>query len=169
MPRPTNFEDAYPLSPLQQGLLFHALYAPDEGVYIDQLSYLVDAPAGFDAEPLRRAFAEVVARHGALRTAFSWQRRDAPLQVVLRTVKLPFAEHDWRRLDPAAAQERLARLLAEDRRRGFDLAAAPLARINVCRLSERSFQLILTYHHVVLDGWSVLLIQEELFARIAAA
>jgi hypothetical protein len=88
-----NVESIYPLSPLQQGMLFHTLFAPHTGVYFQQLNCVLRGE--IDAGALRKAWERVVARHGALRTCFLWEEVDNPLQVVRKHVKLPWQEHDW--------------------------------------------------------------------------
>ncbi|MES1241993.1 MAG: amino acid adenylation domain-containing protein [Acidobacteriota bacterium] len=163
-----NFETAYALSPLQEGLLFHALYAPQEGVYLDQLSWLLDGPEPLDTAALRNAWRRVVERHAVLRTAFSWKRRGSPLQAVLRRVEVPVEEHDWTSIPEAGRRERLQDFLRADRSRGFDFARPPLLRVALMRLSERTWRCVLTYHHVLMDAWSLSLVLREVFAFYAA-
>ncbi|HVR95692.1 MAG TPA: amino acid adenylation domain-containing protein [Thermoanaerobaculia bacterium] len=141
-------ENVYILSPMQQGLLFHSLYTPAEGLYIDQV--VAELPGRVDAAALERAWRHAVARHAVLRTSFHWQGLDKPLQVVHPAVQLPFAVHDWRGEGP----DRLERYLEEDRRRGFDLGKSPLLRLALTRTGEDRHLLIWTYHHILLDAWS---------------
>ena len=100
-----NVEALYPLTPLQQGMLFHAVYGHEAHAHVVQLAYqlhgAVDAPA------LRRAWQSVLDRHPALRAAFLWERREKPLQVVRRGVELPWVEEDWRGMEPGAQAARL--------------------------------------------------------------
>jgi len=102
-----NLEDVYPLSPLQEGILFHSLYAPESGVYVEQLSCALVGP--LDAAAFARAWERVIERHAVLRTAFVWKSQKRPLQAVQREVALPLSSEDWSQL---AAGEREARLLA---------------------------------------------------------
>ena len=88
-----NVEDIYPLSPLQQGMLFHALYSPETGAYVEQWPLLVEGPLDVDA--FHRAFQRAVDRHAALRTGFVWENVPQPLQVVLREARLPAERLDW--------------------------------------------------------------------------
>jgi amino acid adenylation domain-containing protein len=155
MKKTNNIEDIYPLSPLQQGMLFHALYDPEAGLYHDQVIFDVTAPGGIDVEVFRRAWEENLRRHGALRTVFSWRRRDAPIQLVLRRVRLLFEAHDWAPSEPAAREERLRRYLEEDRKRGFDFSKAPLLRVALIRHAPEEYQCLLSYHHILMDAWSL--------------
>ena len=134
-------EDIYPLSPMQQGMLFHALRDGENDAYVNQVGLEV---LGFDADKLRAAWQAVSDRHAVLRTGFVWRTCPASAQqVVYRHVTVPFVEEDWR--DRAAALERSGRLdaaLAEVSRReresGFDLSRPPLQRVRLIRLDDRA-------------------------------
>jgi amino acid adenylation domain-containing protein len=162
-----HVEDAYPLSPLQEGLLFHALAAGEPGMYVTQVGYTL---AGrLDLELFERAWQAVVQRHPALRTAFAWKSAERPIQVVGREVRVPLAVEDWRGL-PAAERDRLwEERLTADRARGIDPTRAPLLRLFVAREQEGLHRLLWTHHHLLLDGWSVGLVLQEAFATYRAA
>jgi amino acid adenylation domain-containing protein len=151
-------EDVYVLSPMQQGLLFHSLYAPDEQLYVDQL--VLEIEARLDPGLLAAAWQRVVARHPALRTSFHWQGLDKPLQVVHREVTVPFAAHD-RRGEP---RRRVDDLLEDIRRRGFQLGRPPLLRLDWVWTSETGGLLAWTYHHILLDAWSASVVLAEVTA-----
>src|SRR5690606_11626493 len=89
-----NIEDVYPLSPMQQGMLFHALHDAEDSLYVNQVSAEV---RGIDPGRMRTAWQAVSDRHAALRTGFIWRELSgAPRQVVYRHVEVPFVEEDWR-------------------------------------------------------------------------
>ncbi|HEX8474859.1 MAG TPA: amino acid adenylation domain-containing protein, partial [Pyrinomonadaceae bacterium] len=157
-----NVEDLYPLSPLQQGLFFHTLYAPTSGVYVEQLSCTLRG--ALDVEAFKQAWQQVVDRHPVLRTAFVWKELAEPIQVVRQRVKLPCVEEDWRGQSPVEQQEHLQAYLKADRERGFDLSKAPPLRVALFRLSDDSFHFLWSYHHLVLDGWCTPLVLREVFA-----
>src|SRR5919205_487679 len=157
-----NVEDIYPLSPLQEGLLFHTLYTPESGVYFQQLRFRFNGT--LDAGAWERAWRRVVERHAVLRTAFAWQGHERPLQVVLRRVRVPWQEFDLRGLPESEQRERLEAFLEEDRRRGFDLARAPLLRMTLFRLSDDDAEFVCSHHHLLVDGWSTSNLLKELFA-----
>ncbi|MEA2602727.1 MAG: hypothetical protein QOF89_3719 [Acidobacteriota bacterium] len=148
-----GIEDIYALSPLQRGLLFHALVEPDAGIYVEQVSWTIEGRLDVDA--FRRAWQRVADRHPILRTAFIWEDLDEPVQVVHRRLDLPFESRD-----PAGP---LDELLAADRQRGFDLGTAPLQRILLVRLAADRHLFVWTHHHLLLDGWSVPLVLREVF------
>jgi amino acid adenylation domain len=163
----SNIEDIYPLSPLQEGMLFHTLYAPAERLYLDHIVYELRLHQELDVEALKRAFQKVVDRHQALRTAFVW-KQEKPRQVVLKHLELPVSEEDWQSLPAAEQQQRMDLFLKEDRARGYDLANPPLMRISIIRLHEKLCQLVFSYHHITLDAWSVSIIFKEILEFYAA-
>ncbi|WP_344582136.1 amino acid adenylation domain-containing protein [Streptomyces lunalinharesii] len=156
-------ESVLPLTPMQQGMLFHALYDSDAvDVYTVQAAFELHG----DVCParLRAACAATLARHPVLRTGFRVRANGQPVQLVRRTVTTPWTEHD---LAGEPAETRRARLLAfmeEDRLRRFDMAAPPLMRFALIRLTEERHVLVLTYHHILLDGWSLPLVLKDLCA-----
>jgi amino acid adenylation domain-containing protein len=155
-------EDVYRLSPLQEGMLFESLYAPEADAYVVQVSWTL----GGDLDPaaLRRAWEEIVRRHAVLRTSFHWEELDHPHQVVHPQVELPWTEEDWRGV-PLEEQERR---LEEDRRKGLDLETAPLFRLRLIRLEKEVWRHVWTQHHLLLDGWSISRLLQELFIAYAA-
>ncbi|MFY3699389.1 amino acid adenylation domain-containing protein, partial [Achromobacter xylosoxidans] len=150
--RADQVEDVYPLSPTQSGMLFHTLEAPGSGLYVNQLSVPVH---GLDVARLIAAWRAMVARHPVLRTAFLWQEgMTRPLQLVLREAPSPVEDLDLRGLAPAELAERVRRLAERDLLLPFDFLRPPVARLTLARTDEDAHQLIWTYHHLLLDGWS---------------
>jgi len=156
-----NIEDLYALTPTQQGMLVHHLEGGEDGIYFEQLLFTIQGALDLDA--FGRAWQTLLDRHTALRTAFAWQNLDKPVQGVARHARLPISVLDWRALSPQAQSERLQAHLAEERRRGFDLAKPPLMRLSVIQLAERTYRVIWHYHHLLLDGWSSSIAFNELF------
>ena len=161
-----NLEDIYPLSPLQEGILFHSLYAPESGVYVEQLSCALTGP--LDAAAFARAWERVIERHAVLRTAFVWKSQKRPLQAVQREVALPLSSEDWSDLAAGEREARFAGFLAEDRKQGFEAARAPLLRIALLRFGAGEHRLVWTFHHLLLDGWSLPLVLSEVLLFYAA-
>jgi amino acid adenylation domain-containing protein/non-ribosomal peptide synthase protein (TIGR01720 family) len=152
-----GIDDLYPLSPMQQGMLFHALGEPAARLYVTQLAVDID---GLDSERFIAAWRAAIRRHDILRTAFPWREGlHTPLQAVHRDVELPVALEDWRGRDDIP--EGLAALEAREYDRGFDLARAPLLRLVLARVAEDRHRLIWTCHHLLLDGWSQSLLWGE--------
>src|SRR5581483_3606617 len=112
---------------------------------------------------LAAAWQHVVDRTPILRTGIVWDGLDQPLQVVHRQVKLPVAHHDWRGLAAQDRDDQLQQLLSAERTRGFELSAAPLLRVHLARVSDTAVQLVWTFHHVLLDGWSLAQVLADVF------
>lgn len=148
-----NVEDIFPLTPVQEGLLFHCLSTP--GLYLEQFDCVLEG--ALDGERLRRAWHEVLACHQALRSLCLWEGLDEPLQVVRQTCRL-----DWTAED--SPPQDWAGHLAEDRRRGLDLGAAPVMRVALFRLEEERHRLLWTFHHLFLDAWSRDLVWRDVWA-----
>ncbi len=165
-PARAQIENIYPLTPLQQGMLFHSLFAPDSGVYCEQLVATLRGP--FDPAAFVRAWQIVADRHPILRTAFVWEGVETPAQVVLHQAAMPYEQQDWRGL---AEEERAARLVAyleRDRARGFALTQAPLMRLALLQVEDDAYQMLWSHHHLLLDGWSVSMLYGEVFAAYEA-
>ncbi|MGU1608917.1 non-ribosomal peptide synthase/polyketide synthase [Pseudomonas aeruginosa] len=147
---PCEVEDLYPLSPMQQGMLFHSLYQQEAGDYINQLRVDID---GLHPESFRAAWQAALDEHDVLRSGFLWQGAfETPLQVVRKRVEVPFSVLDWRGREDLAAD--LDELAAGEGRLGFDLSEAPLLRLVLVRTDEERYHLIYTNHHILMDGWS---------------
>src|SRR6476646_891546 len=161
-----GIEGVYRLSPVQEGMLFHALSAPGSGIYFEQFTTAYDE--GLDPDVFAAAWRQVLARHPVLRTSFLWEDLEEPVQGVHRLVELELERLDWRDRDPCAQQRDLTALAAADQRRGFDLTQPPLLRFTLVRFGERAWRLIWSYHHLLLDGWSAGLVMHEAAALYQA-
>ncbi|MFF4341214.1 amino acid adenylation domain-containing protein [Kitasatospora sp. NPDC001540] len=160
-----QLEDVLPLTPLQAGMLFHALYdSAAVDVYTSQFALSLEG--GVDAAALRAALGALLRRHANLRVGFLHEDLDQPVQAVAAEVPVPLVERDLTAGggDPG---ERLRAFLAEDRVRRFDLDQPPLMRFALLRTGEDRHHLVITSHHLLLDGWSVPLLLRELFELYA--
>ncbi|WP_095197365.1 non-ribosomal peptide synthase/polyketide synthase [Pseudomonas sp. Irchel 3A7] len=145
-----GLQDLYPLSPMQQGMLFHCLDSPELNPYVNQLSVEVE---GLQVPRFRAAWQVLIERHEVLRAAFRWRDGLAdPLQAVFAEVELPIEELDWR--NRTDTEQALSELAAAEQAKGFDLSCPPLMRFILVRLGEARYQMIWIYHHLLLDGWS---------------
>ncbi|MEV0696796.1 non-ribosomal peptide synthase/polyketide synthase [Saccharopolyspora sp. NPDC050389] len=153
-------EDVLPPTPLQEGLLFHAWFdeqGPD--VYLVQLC--IELAGSWDLQRLRTAAQRLLDRHGSLRAGFDRRGRE-PVQVVARQVLVP-----WREVDLTGAEDveqAYQDLLDRDRRERFDLGRPPLLRFTAVKVGEGRHRLVMTHHHVLLDGWSLPIVLRELLA-----
>ncbi|MFG1672552.1 condensation domain-containing protein, partial [Streptomyces sp. Y7] len=159
----SKIEDILPLSPLQEGFVFLSLL--HEGgldPYVSQVGFDLYGP--YDDARMRAAARALLLRHPNLRAGFRQRRNGAWAQLVPREVELPWQEHD---LTAVAADERESaadRLSAEERARPFDLGRPPLLRFTAVRLTADHVRLVVTNHHILLDGWSLPVLLKELIA-----
>ncbi len=156
-----KIEDIFPLTQLQKGLLFHSLYDPEAAVYFEQLNCHLEGHVSVDA--VNQAWQTLVNRHPILRTAIITKGQTEPVQVVFRNIVFKVVEEDWRGLNASAQEQRLEQFLEEDRHKGFVLNRPPLMRVTLIRLSEQSWQLVWSHHHLLLDGWSLAPLMREFF------
>ncbi|MEB2340365.1 MAG: amino acid adenylation domain-containing protein, partial [Nitrospirales bacterium] len=148
-----NIEAIYPLSPMQEGMLFHTLMNPGTGIYLMQNRYYVEGE--MDAALFRRAWKQVIARHSILRTSFVWKSQKRPLQAVHKEIEAPLDVMDWRGKQRAAQIADLDALLKQELEEGFDFSKAPLMRLRLIRLTERTYQFVHSFHHILLDEWCI--------------
>ncbi|MGW4379739.1 amino acid adenylation domain-containing protein [Kitasatospora sp. NPDC004531] len=156
---PSELEDVYPLSSLQEGLLFHALYDDAaRDVYVVQ-SYL-DLDGQLDETGLARAVDALLVRHANLRVGFWYEDPQDVVQFVQRSVPTPLRVLDLTDRQEADVQA----AMDEDWRRPFELDVPPLLRFTLLRTGEGRSRLVLTCHHLLLDGWSMPIVVRELLA-----
>ncbi|WP_329571195.1 non-ribosomal peptide synthetase [Kitasatospora sp. NBC_01266] len=158
--------DVYPLTPMQAGMLFHSLLDPDGSTYVNQVQLVLSGVT--DPHALAEAWQRTADANPILRTRLTWQESAEPLQVVQQRAAIPVTHHDWTGQPADQGEREMARLLAEDRRAGIDLGAAPLMRLTLIRLSPTRVRLVWTFHHVLLDGWSAAQVFDEVCERYAA-
>lgn len=120
----SQLEDILPLSPLQQGLFFHALYDSDNDVYTAQIVFDLRGPLDVDA--LRAAAATLLRRHANLRAGFRQRKEGSPVQVVHREVRLPWQDADLSGLPEAEREAKAREMAGAERARPFDMAKPPL-------------------------------------------
>lgn len=148
----------YRLSGLQEGMLFYGLYDTETGAYINQFACDLISP---DVEALQKSWQYAINNHSILRSSFYYDNFNIPVQCVYRHVELPVNHFDYREMDAAAQDAAIKAFEEEDRRRGFDFKKAPVMRLALIRLSDRRYRMIWTHHHILLDGWSVPILMEE--------
>ncbi|WP_243722783.1 non-ribosomal peptide synthetase [Actinomadura sp. 7K507] len=181
----SQLEDILPLSPLQQGLFFHALYdsgnaerrvaargtseqasAAGRDVYTAQIVFDLRGPLDVDA--LRAAAATLLRRHANLRAGFRQRKEGSPVQVVHREVRLPWDDADLSAVPEAEREAKARELAGAERARPFDMTKPPLLRFLLIKLADGLHRMVFTNHHILLDGWSTPVLQTELFALYLA-
>ncbi|NDV10767.1 amino acid adenylation domain-containing protein, partial [Rhodococcus sp. IEGM 248] len=159
--------DVWPLTPLQSGLLFHALLAASSvDVYSMQVVFTLTGRVA--ATRLHTAAQAVLNRHPNLRVAFVEGADGIPVQLVLDKVPVPWSEVDLRNVDDTTHPDALTRLLADDQATHFDMTAPPLIRFTLVTVAEDRYELVVANHHILLDGWSMPLLMTDMLALYAA-
>lgn len=156
-----KIEASYRLSPMQQGMLFHYQLAPGCGVDIEQM--ICSLHEDLNVSAFMKAWECVVLRHPTLRTSFRWEGLEEPLQMVHANFNLSFDLQDWRSLSPEVRQSRLQEYIQMDRKKGFNLAEAPLMRLVLFRMERADYRLVWTFHHIIADGRSHPIILNDVF------
>ncbi|MEU7583183.1 condensation domain-containing protein, partial [Streptomyces sp. NPDC041068] len=157
----------WPLSPLQEGLLFHADF-DDQGpdVYAVQFTLTVEGP--LDADRLRASWEALLDRHAALRASFHRMKSGEAVQLITRNVTVPWREVDLSAQAGGDHGDHVEKLAAQERAERFDLAVPPLLRLLLVRLGTDRHRLVVTSHHLLMDGWSMPVLLNELSEVYAA-
>jgi non-ribosomal peptide synthase protein (TIGR01720 family) len=154
--------DVLPLTPLQHGLLFHAnvSHTRHDDAYAVQLDITFNGP--LDPHRLREAVGAVVNRHPNLAARFC-EQFDQPVQIIPANPVAPwrYIDFSWGELD---LEEQIARVCAAERAAVCNLTDQPALRAALIRTGQHQHRFVLTNHHIVLDGWSLTIVQQEIFA-----
>jgi amino acid adenylation domain-containing protein len=141
-------------------MLVESLANPEAGLYVEQI--VLEMRGAVSMRALSEAWRALVERHAALRTSFHWRDMERPVQAVHQAVTVPVSHKDLGRLPPERREAAVAWFLDEDRRRGFRFDRAPLLRVAVLRLGPGAHRLVVTLHHILVDGWSLGILMAEL-------
>ncbi|WP_186082844.1 amino acid adenylation domain-containing protein [Burkholderia gladioli] len=165
---PAGIEDAYPLTYLQRGMVYHNQQASeDASIYHDVFSYRFGVPA-WDEAKLRLALDAMTRRHPVLRTSFDFDRFDEPMQLVHAEGRVPLTVIDLSGLGEAEQERVIAEFVEAERKTRVALEVAPLLRVFIHVRGADEIQYTLSFHHAILDGWSVASLNTELFAAYLA-
>jgi len=157
-----KIEDIYPLTPAQEGILWHCLLEPDNSLYWNQNSFVLSG--NLDIPRFKNVWNEVIQRHEALRVVFNWTNPKRPLQIVVKDVDVPWQYLDWTESNPSSQESLFEELLEKDRQEGYDLQKSPLMRLYLIQLETNKWRCMWANHHILLDGWSVAIVLNDLFA-----
>ncbi|ABA25098.1 Amino acid adenylation (plasmid) [Trichormus variabilis ATCC 29413] len=160
---PNNIEDAYPLTRVQTGIIFHSQYNLESLMYHDIFQYHLRVR--FDLDLLQMAIEQLVTRHPILRTSFDLINFDEPLQLVHQSACIPVVVENLRSLLPAAQIQVITSWIEIEKHQRFDLSCPPLMRLFIHRLTDETFCLTLSWHNSILDGWSNASLLTELLQR----
>ncbi|MGG4221664.1 condensation domain-containing protein, partial [Paenibacillus jamilae] len=161
-----ELENVYALTPMQKGMLFYNLMDSQSGAYFEQASFDLRGP--FNIAAFAASLDVLVQRHTVLRTNFYSGWKDEPLQVVYRNKRSELYVEDLRDMEDEQQNEYMLECTRKDKQRGFDLAQDALMRVAVLRTGEESYRFVWSFHHIVMDGWCLSLVTNEVFASYFA-
>lgn len=160
-----DIESLYPLSALQQGMMFHGLYDEHSSAYINQ--FRCDL-IGLDLEAFNQSWIKLLRKHSILRSGFYFDSFSQPMQGVFKNVKLPINILDYSQFPETEISEKLADFELKDQKSNFDFKTPPLMRITLIQLKEGRFRMFWTSHHILFDGWSKQILVQELLTTYDA-
>ncbi len=164
--KPELVEDLYPLTAMQEGLYFESGRDRASDAYFEQMSFSLEGK--LDRSAFERAWQRLSERHPVLRSVFDHRELEQPVQVVLREQKVPVAFEDFSKLGKEDQIEALDAFYKSDREKGFDLQTGPLLRISLIRLGDSLHRVVWSHHHILMDGWCIGILYDELMAFYAA-
>lgn len=159
MKEKNNIQKIYPLTPMQEGMLFHTLH-DDSNAYFTQAAYRCKGQ--IDLDVLEQSLDLLFQRHDILRTAFVYEKNERPIQVVLDNRRIKLQVTDIANLQEEDARAYIAACREEDITRGFDLVKDVLMRLTVLKMAGAEYTFIWSYHHMLMDGWCLPILLGEL-------
>jgi amino acid adenylation domain-containing protein len=153
-----NVEDVYPLSPLQQSLLYRHELDTGDKAYWNQIS--VRLAGDLDVDAFRSTWQQIIDRHATLRTRFVHDKSGRPLQAVHTSIELPWHFQDLSGFDEQGQQ---ATVLRRSAAATPPLDRPPLFTLALYRVGPSDHLFVWCYHHIILDGWSEALIWNEVW------
>lgn len=151
MTKANSIQDIYPLSYMQEGMLFHSLLQKDSQAYVEQASFTIEGKV--NPQFFQNSINALVERHDIFRTIFISQNVSSPQQVVLRERNVIVLEEDITHLNEAEQSQFIEQWKEKDRDRGFHLQKDVLMRIALIQTGESQYSCIWTFHHIMMDGW----------------
>jgi len=156
-----NIVDLYPLSPMQQGMLYHSIDGGSSGIYLEQYSCRISGT--LEVDKFEKAWQWILNRHTILRTGFYWKDLVQPLQAVHESLDLGFQYQDWLGYNSFKQKELFVEFLKEDRDKGFNISTPPLMRLYIHKTKQEEYIFTWSFHHLLLDAWSVEILLGEVF------
>ncbi|MGY4761311.1 non-ribosomal peptide synthase/polyketide synthase [Paenibacillus caseinilyticus] len=153
--------DVYPLSPMQEGMLFHALLDPESAAYFEQTTYTSHGP--LDMELVNESFNKLLERYEILRSVIAHKYVERPRQIVLAGRRADVIYEDLTHLDEQQQKAYLEQFERTDRAKRFDLSRDLLIRLSVLKLGDREYRVIWSSHHILTDAWSTGILMKEFF------
>ncbi|ADL52201.1 amino acid adenylation domain protein [Clostridium cellulovorans 743B] len=161
MKKKVQIKKIYPLTPMQQGMLFHALMDNESEAYFEQMSF--DIKGDFSVELFEESFNSLIAKYDVLRTIFKYSNIDEPIQIVLKERRMKIHFEDIVNFQEEEKEQYIEAFKAEDRKKGFDLQKDILMRVSILKTAEDTYKIIWSHHHIIMDGWCLGIIVRDVF------
>jgi hypothetical protein len=161
-----NLKDIYTLSPMQEGMLFHSVLDPQSSAYIEQSEVLIEGD--FYATLFAQSWQTIIERHDVFRSVYVTKKTARPIQVVLKAVEFTPLVFDLSNKSEDEVYREIETFKRQDIKTGFDLATGPLFRLAMFKLDDQQTKVLWTFHHIIMDGWSLGLVLNELFSIYAS-
>ncbi|MCK4258703.1 MAG: amino acid adenylation domain-containing protein [Halanaerobiales bacterium] len=153
-----NIQDILELTPLQKGILYHYLSNPESEEYFEQLSLSLSGV--LNEEMIEKNWSYIAENNEILRTIYKWNKLNKPVQIVLKKHVIPIYKHDFSKMVGVDDQKIICEIREKDLEKGIDLTKEPL-RINLINLGQDKYEMIISYHHILFDGWSNAILLKE--------
>ncbi|SDY17711.1 hybrid non-ribosomal peptide synthetase/type I polyketide synthase [Thermoactinomyces sp. DSM 45892] len=161
--QPNQIEDILTLTPTQEGILYHCLKDSVQQMYVGQVA--LEVTGQLHVSHLEKALQRVVQENECLRSVFRWEKLSHPVQVILRQMSHHIMEHDLTSLSEQEQKEQIVQMDEEERSKGFDLTKGPLLRISASKVRADQYRVLINFHHIMMDGWSLGVFLSEWFTR----
>ncbi|WP_432409136.1 non-ribosomal peptide synthetase [Wukongibacter sp. M2B1] len=146
-----NVEDIQTLTPLQEGMLFHYLRSKESRQYLEQMC--LNLSGIIDIKNIKETFSFLQRENEILRSVFRWENMERPVQIILKEHPLEFCEYDLTAIPLNKIEDKLEEIKENDRNENLDIEVQPF-RITLCKIAEDSIEMIISFHHILYDGWS---------------
>lgn len=167
MNKPNEIEVIYPLSPMQEVMLYNFVTYEGKGkAFVNQLTFYING--NLDIELFQECFNRLIARYDILRTVFIYKKVQRPRQVVLKERYARIFYEDISRLEESVKKLSIEAASGKDIEKGFDITKDLLIKISVFKVDDEKYNVICSYHHIIADGWSLNIILNELMYTYSA-
>ncbi|MBS7531081.1 amino acid adenylation domain-containing protein [Hazenella sp. IB182353] len=158
-----QIEDILKLTPTQEGILYHCLKDSLQQMYFGQVA--LEVSGQLEIPQLEKALQLVAQDNECLRSVFKWEKLSHPVQVILRQMNYNITKYDWVDCGEREREESMIQIEEEERSKGFDLTKGPLLRISICKLTSQTYRILVNFHHIIMDGWSMGVFFNEWFEQ----
>ncbi|SHK84059.1 Condensation domain-containing protein, partial [Clostridium cavendishii DSM 21758] len=155
-----NIKNIYQLSPMQEGMLYHTLADGESEAYHNALTLKIKG--NLDISILEESFNKLIARHDILRTVFDSKNFNKNMQIVFndRKTNVIYQDISEENIDK---ESYVNNIISKDKKNKFKLDKDILIRLTVIKVDKNIYSLVLSNHHIILDGWGLSILIFELF------